>query len=114
MMTVNVKAQSVAQTDDGKYPVYCTMMAYNAWGIGKVKIQLDLGEASIGETFEAIYDNDGKKMKFNTPMSAVNYMAKRGWKLEMTTSVQSVVHYIMVKRVSKDSEIREGLVTKAE
>jgi hypothetical protein len=114
LITMGAKAQSVVQTEDGKYPVYCTMMAYNAWGIGKIKIQLDLGEVSSGHSFEAIWDENGKPMKFNTAMDAVNYMAKRGWKLEMTTAVQNVVHYIMVKRISKDSEIREGLVAKPE
>lgn len=120
-MAVGAKAQSVGQTEDGKYTVYCDLKAYNFWGIGKVKVILDLGAVTNGAgAFESLYGEDGKQIKFNTVMAAVNYMAKRGWSLDKTYYIsegmkqQAVIHYVMMKRVKNDSEIREGLITKDE
>ena len=55
----------------------------------------------------------------HTVMAAVNYMAKKGWILDKTYYVtegagRAVLHYVLVKRVKNDSEIREGLITKDE
>ena len=119
-MAIGAKAQSTIQSEDGKYPVYCDLKAYNFWGVGKVKVMLDMGAVSNGGgSFESLYDEDGKQIKFNTVMAAVNYMAKKGWILDKTYYVtegagRAVLHYVLVKRVKNDSEIREGLITKDE
>lgn len=119
-MAIGAKAQSTIQSEDGKYPVYCDLKAYNFWGVGKVKVILDMGAVSNGGgSFESLYGEDGKQIKFNTVMAAVNYMAKKGWVLDKTYYVtegagRAVLHYVLVKRVKNDSEIREGLITKDE
>lgn len=119
-MAIGAKAQSTIQSEDDKYPVYCDLKAYNFWGVGKVKVMLDMGAVSNGGgSFESLYDEDGKQIKFNTVMAAVNYMAKKGWILDKTYYVtegagRAVLHYVLVKRVKNDSEIREGLITKDE
>lgn len=119
-MAIGAKAQSTIQSEDGKYPVYCDLKAYNFWGVGKVKVMLDMGAVSNGGgSFESLYSEDGKQIKFNTVMAAVNYMAKKGWILDKTYYVtegagRAVLHYVLVKRVKNDSEIREGLITKDE
>ena len=119
-MAIGAKAQSTIQSEDGKYPVYCDLKAYNFWGVGKVKVMLDMGAVSNGGgSFESLYDEDGKQIKFNTVMAAVNYMAKKGWILDKTYYVtegagRAVLHYVLVKRVKNDSEIRAGLITKDE
>lgn len=119
-MAIGAKAQSTIQSEDGKYPVYCDLKAYNFWGVGKVKVMLDMGAVSNGGgSFESLYDEDGKQIKFDTVMAAVNYMAKKGWILDKTYYVtegagRAVLHYVLVKRVKNDSEIREGLITKDE
>ena len=120
-MAISAKAQSTIQSEDGKYPVYCDLKAYNFWGVGKVKVMLDMGAVSNGGgSFESLYGEDGKQIKFNTVMAAVNYIAKRGWSLEKTYYIsegmkqQAVIHYVMMKRVKNDSEIRDGLITKEE
>jgi hypothetical protein len=120
-MAIGAKAQSTIQSEDGKYPVYCDLKAYNFWGVGKVKVMLDMGAVSNGGgSFESLYGEDGKQIKFNTVMAAVNYMAKRGWSLDKTYYIsegmkqQAVIHYVMMKRVKNDNEIREGLITKDE
>lgn len=121
-MAIGAKALSTIQSEDGKYPVYCDLKAYNFWGVGKVKVMLDMGAVSNGGgSFESLYGEDGKQIKFNTVMAAVNYMAKKGWSLFSTYYVseggmkqQTVIHYVLVKRVKNDDEIRAGLITKDE
>ena len=119
-MAIGAKAQSTIQSEDGKYPVYCDLKAYNFWGVGKVKVMLDMGAVSNGGgSFESLYGEDGKQIKFNTVMAAVNYMAKKGWILDKTYYVtegagRAVLHYVLVKRVKNDDEIRAGLITKDE
>ena len=88
--------------------------------IAKVKVMLDMGAVSNGGgSFESLYGEDGKQIKFNTVMAAVNYMAKKGWILDKTYYVtegagRAVLHYVLVKRVKNDDEIRAGLITKEE
>lgn len=119
-MAIGAKAQSTIQSEDGKYPVYCDLKAYNFWGVGKVKVMLDMGAVSNGGgSFESLYGEDGKQIKFNTVMAAVNYMAKKGWILDKTYYVtegagRAVLHYVLVKRVKNDDEVRAGLITKEE
>ena len=75
MMAVGcAQAQSVNQPGE-KYPVYCSLKGYNFWGVGKVKVQLDLGYKT--SNFETLLDENGKQIKFNTMMEVINYMAKR-------------------------------------
>lgn len=119
-MAIGAKAQSTIQSEDGKYPVYCDLKAYNFWGVGKVKVMLDMGAVSNGGgSFESLYGEDGKQIKFNTVMAAVNYMAKKGWILDKTYYItegagKTVLHYVLMKRVKNDDEIRAGLITKDE
>lgn len=66
LMSLSVNAQSIVRSEDGKYPVYCDVKGYNFWGVGKVKVILDLGSVTEGKgSFEGIYDEKDKPMKFN-------------------------------------------------
>lgn len=117
MLTLGVNAQSVTKSDDGKYNVYCEVVGYNTWGIGKIKVMLDMGYSTKNEN--SIYGEDGKKVKFNSMMEVLDYMGKRGWKLVNTyyitmSSKQNVVHYVLEKRVANDSEKTEGLIIKSD
>lgn len=117
LMSLGAHAQSVENPGD-KYPVYCTIKGYNTWGIGKMKVILDLGYKVTN--YESIYGEDGKQVKFNTMMEAVNYMAKRGWELDkiffLTESMSktNVANYVLKKMVTSDEEIRKGLITQPE
>ena len=108
------QAQSVNQPGE-KYPVYCSVKGYNFWGVGKVKVQLDLGYKT--SNFETLLDENGKQIKFNTMMEVINYMAKRGWELDQVCffteglSKTNVANYVLKKYITDDSQIREGLKT---
>lgn len=111
------QAQSVNQPGE-KYPVYCSVKGYNFWGVGKVKVQLDLGNKT--SNFESLLDENGKQIKFNTMMEVINYMAKRGWELDQVCfftegmSKTNVANYILKKYITDDQQIREGLNTEAD
>lgn len=77
-MAIGARAQSTIQSEDGKYPVYCDLKAYNFWGVGKVKVMLDMGAVSNGGgSFESLYGEDGKQIKFNTVMAAATLLYNR-------------------------------------
>lgn len=111
------QAQNVNQPGE-KYPVYCSVKGYNFWGVGKVKVQLDLGNKT--SNFESLLDENGKQIKFNTMMEVINYMAKRGWELDQVCfftegmSKTNVANYILKKYIKDDSEIRAGISTQAD
>lgn len=110
-------AQSVVKTDDGKYNSYCEVFGYNLFGVGKLKVILDMGYSTKNEN--SLFGEDGKKIKFNSMMEVLDYMSKRGWKLVETyfisaSAKQQVVHYVLEKRVSNEAEKTEGLIIKSE
>ncbi|MBQ7869024.1 MAG: hypothetical protein IJ355_01635 [Prevotella sp.] len=112
---LGIKAQNLPQ----KRPVYCNVMGYNFWGFGKVKVQLDMGRKTDIKGFDALYGEDGKKLKFNTMMQVLNYMGERGWRVVNTyyiteSSKQNVIHYLLEKWISSEDEITEGLILKEE
>lgn len=110
---LTANAQSV-NTPNEKYKVYCEIVGYNFWGWGKVKAKIDMGRVPNNKGYEAIYQ-DGKKKKFNTMMEVIDYMAKRGWEVHSTYVVteglgkQNVLHFLLQKEVTDDSQIDEGL-----
>ena len=119
LVYLNINAQALVTDADGRYPVYCTIVCSNFWGFGKVNATMDFGGGKTwSESSCTLLDEDGKKMKFTSTMGAVNYMAKRGWKLDRTVFLSlgknSVLHYIMVKYVKSDDEITEGIKYKTD
>ena len=95
-----------------KRPAYCQIMASNFWGVGKVYISIDLGEEREG----TICDDKNKPVKFNTPIDALNYMAKLGWSVKETyflTGIKdNILHFLLEKQVTDDSQISEGIYIK--
>lgn len=119
MLTLTLQVCAQNQSIEGKRPVYCNVMGYNFWGFGKVKVQLDMGDYAYhsSRSYDAIYEQDGKKKKFNTMMEVLNYMGERGWKVIGTYYItesprQHVIHYLLEKWISDESQRKEGLILK--
>ena len=116
MALVSLGAQAQNVTKPGEpYSVFCDLAGYNTWGYGKVKVRLDMGRKQPNkEGYESIYDGE-KKRKFNTMMEVLDYMAKRGWKVHSTYVIteslgkQNVLHFLLEKQITDDSQIDEGL-----
>ena len=113
-------AQENAKKDE-PYKVYCEIIGESHALSNKVDVELDFGQASSFWTGDrSLYDENGKKIKFNSMLDAANYMARRGWELEIAFPVMPVsngnsispkYHWIMSKLVNNDAEITQGLVT---
>lgn len=113
VLCIGVKAQ-----EREKRPVYCNVMGYSFFGFGKVKVQLDMGDYkySSSRSYDSIYEENGKKKKFNTMMEVLNFMGERGWKVigtyYITEGKSHVIHYLMEKWITDEEQRKEGLILK--
>ena len=102
LMSLGAQAQNVTKPDE-PYSVFCDLAGYNTWGYGKVKVRLDMGRKQPNkEGYESIYDGD-KKRKFNTMMEVLDYV------ITESMSKQNVLHFLLEKQVTDDSQIDDGL-----
>ena len=90
--------------------VYCDVVSRHVLlsFSGKVKIDVDFGQSQkfiSGINYNALKDEDGKAIVFNSIVDALNYMSNEGWSLVNTYTVTNPdtkelhVHYIMKKTV---------------
>jgi len=76
--------------------VYCELLGKGTLFSGKVKVSVDYGN-------EVTYlkDTEGKKLKFESMIGAMNYMAENGWtyvnSYVVTIGDANVYHYLMRK-----------------
>lgn len=93
--------------------VYCDVVSRQVLFsfTGKVKVDIDFGQSQKfirGINYNALRDEDGKPIVFNSIVDALNYMSADGWNLINTYTVTSQdtkelqVHYIMTKTVSQN------------
>ena len=121
-LSVAVYAQDKADIQKAEpYKVYCEIIGQSHALSNKVDVELDFGQASKFWTGDrSLYDENGKKIKFNSMLDAANYMGRRGWDLEIAypvvgfsagSSDSPIYHWVMSKMVTDDSQITEGLTT---
>ena len=114
-------ATTFAQTKQELYKVYCEIIGQTHSLSSKVDVELDFGQSySFWSSDRRLFDENGKKIVFNSMLDAANYMARRGWELEVAFPVVSIssgdsespeYHWIMSKMVENDAQITEGLKT---
>jgi hypothetical protein len=102
--------------------VYCSIAGSQLTGrangyIGPVEI--NFGDRKHGTTY--LGNEDGKRINFNTMIEALNYMAKRGWRLESTYTLfspsliensnldEDIIVLILSKEITSEEQIKEGL-----
>lgn len=106
--------------DDETHAVYAQLLGWNTnvLGIGKkARVEVDFGEESWGwrgnDGRDLLVDENGKQIKFNSMVDAMNYMGARGWKFEasyvVTVSGQNVIHWLMSKQIRKGESARDGI-----
>lgn len=80
-----------------------------------VKVSVDLGQFQSATKAYTLLDENGKDIKFNSMVEAMNYMGERGWKFiqayVVTVSNQNV-HRLLYKDVTDPAQIKEGLNVK--
>lgn len=81
-----------------------------------VKVSVDLGQFQSATKAYTLLDCNGKDIKFNSMVAAMNYMGERGWKFiqayVVTVSNQNVLHWLLYKDVTDPAQIKEGLNVK--
>ena len=112
-------ATAFAQEPVKPYKVYCMFVSQPLSLSDQVEVDIDYGQlASSWTTDRRLYGDNGKTLKFNSVMDAVNFMAKLGWELEEAAQVMKpsggsldnpVFSWIMSKMITEDAQITEGL-----
>lgn len=103
---------------------YCEVLAYYPPFSYTLEILFDVGQARPYELGSPnpkmlLVGDDGKRLRFPTPVAALNYMAQRGWTLfqiytTMKEGKTEDVHYVLYKEVVNETELWDGLLTSAE
>lgn len=87
----------------------------NFLGLNKnVTVNVDLGQLQSAFKPYTLLDDEGKTIKFNSMVAAMNYMGERGWKFIQAYIVieggkQNVYHWLMYKDIAEPSQIYDGL-----
>ncbi len=82
----------------------------NVWGT-KVRIQVDFGQKYGHWGIDKLTGPDGKPLKLNTMMEALNLFYANGWQyldsyiIQETADVKPVIHFILERK----AEVPEGL-----
>lgn len=113
----NVTAISIPPNTQGTHRVYAELLGIgsNLLGLNKnVWVTVDMGQyQNRMKTASHILDENGKEIKFNSMVAALNYMGERGWNFIqayiVTEGKQNVYHWLMYKDISSDEELYEGL-----
>lgn len=114
------KSEDIKVDSSKSITVYAELLGYNTnvLGLGKkAKVEVEFGEESWGWTGNdgrnLLVDENGKDIKFNSMVDAMNYMGERGWKFEaayvVTVSNQNVIHWLMSKEIKAGENARDGI-----
>lgn len=110
---------SVASAEEPTQRVYAELLGTgtNFLNLNKnVKVSVDLGQFQSATKAYTLLDENGKDIKFNSMVAAMNYMGERGWKFVqayvVTVSNQNVLHWLLYKDVTDNAQIKEGLNVK--
>lgn len=108
-----------ASAQERPHKVYAELLGETNLMKTKVTISIDFGqEISFWQQHaqKQLVDQNGKEMKFNSMVDAMNYMGKLGWEFEqayvVTVGQQNVYHWLMSKVVDEEGAATQGINTK--
>ena len=93
----------------------------------KVKVSIDFGQSTswlFSMSESRLVDKNGKEIKFNSMIDALNYLTQFGWRFAQayvvpkgrggkdSMSVSGTTYWILYKDVDDYSQITEGFTTK--
>jgi hypothetical protein len=67
--------------DTTKVEQYCQVIAGGVLFTGKVVISVDYGEERRSRRSLLVREENGKLMRFNSVIDALNYLGRNGWKI---------------------------------
>lgn len=98
------------QPKPGKTFVYCELVGMGQLLSTKVTVMVDFGQKTKLFDDTRLKDADGKPIKFNSMVDAMNYMGKDGWQFVqayiVTLSNQNIYHWLLKKEMD-NSAIQE-------
>jgi len=107
--------------------VYALLTAEPQLFSSKVKVSIDFGQSTSwlgGMNESMIVDKNGKEIKFNSMIDAMNYLGQFGWRFAQayvvpsgsgskdSSSISGNVYWLLFKDVKDYSQITEGFTTK--
>lgn len=112
-------ASLVANAQEKPHKIYAELLGTSNLLQTKVTISIDFGQQlTFGQQHaqKQLVDAQGREMKFNSMVDAMNYMGTLGWEFEqayvVTTSNQNVYHWLMSKVVDNDESATQGIQTR--
>ena len=87
--------------------VYCQLVGTSNFLQTKVTVQIDFGQArKFFERNKRLMDKNGKPIKFNSMVDAMNYMGRMGWEFTqayvVTIGKQNVYHWLLKKKLETE------------
>jgi hypothetical protein len=106
VFTLLTATASYSQQDTSRVEQYCEVVATGRLLSNKVTIDIDYGEERSIWKDHRVKDDEGKLVKFNSVIDAVNYLGKNGWKLVNAFPISEgsgskVYHYVFKKEFPK-------------
>lgn len=119
MSVMMLSISTTASAEETTQRVYAELLGTgtNFLNLNKnVKVSIDLVQFQSATKAYTRLDENGKDIKFNSMVAAMNYMGERGWKFiqayVVTVSNQNVLHWLLYKDVTDPAQIKEGLNVK--
>ena len=105
---------------DGESRVYCELVGSSSMFSSKVKVTIDFGQETSfwkGNKDQQLVDSEGKDIKFNSMVDAMNFMGKNGWKFIQAYTIGDgkngyVYRWLLYKDVKNEAEVLDGFMTK--
>lgn len=125
VLAVTAKAQEIQDSiqQPKEITVYAELLGWNTnvLGLGKkATVEVEFGEESWGwrsnDGRNLLVDDNGKAIRFNSMVDAMNYMGARGWTFEaayvVTVAGQNVIHWLMSKQIHEGESSKDGIKQK--
>lgn len=120
MIAQNEVPESVQDVDEITTYALILGINKNVLGIGnKISVQIDFGEEKNfwgNDGRDILVDENGKDIKFNSMVDALNFMGSRGWVFEnayaITMGNQHVYHWLVSKKIKAGENARGDLQQK--
>lgn len=112
-------ASLMVNAQERPHKVYAELLGESNLMRTKVTISIDFGqEISFWQQHaqRQLVDAQGREMKFNSMVDAMNYMGTLGWEFEqayvVTVGQQNVYHWLMSKIIDEEGAATEGINTR--
>lgn len=88
--------------------VYCQLVGTANFTMTKVTVEIDFGQArKVFERNKRLLDENGKPIKFNSMVDAMNYMGSMGWEFVqayvVTVNNSNVYHWLLKKKLKEET-----------